>query len=119
MLTIAPLIWAYATYLALQTAPADLSRFGTATSIALCFLVLAVAMDYLFFGLIRNALDELYHPTTFYGYAFVVILPYGMIWLIKSMPRKHVTNHALYRAGIVGLACLAGIWIIIQSGITI
>jgi len=43
---------------------------------SLIFLVFAVLMDYVFFGLIRNAMEQLYHPTTFYGYGFVASLPF-------------------------------------------
>ncbi len=33
---------------------------------AIIILIIAIVADYIFFGLIRGAMDDLYQPTTFY-----------------------------------------------------
>ncbi|WP_375583216.1 hypothetical protein [Cyclobacterium xiamenense] len=105
MLTIAPIIWAYVAFLALRTYPkAELLR--AASMIAAMFLVLAVVMDYIFFGIIRNAMEELYHPTTFYGYGFLVVWPFVLVVSLKRKivrRKKTSTTTDLLRAGISGL----------------
>jgi len=88
MLTVAPLIWAYITYLGLITFPRS-NLFKAALTIALSLLTLSVVMDYVFFGLIRNAMEELYHPTTFYGYGFLLVWPFILVAILKI---KIVTN---------------------------
>ena len=78
MLTVTPLLWAYVTYLVLKTYPKEELLKGPIIT-ALIFLLLAIIiiiiiiiiiMDYIFFGHIRNVMEKLYHPTTFYGYGF-------------------------------------------------
>lgn len=107
MLTLTPILWAYLTFLALRTYPkAELMK--GALRIALIFLLLAVLMDYVFFGLVRNAMEQLYHPTTFYGYGFLLVWPFILALMFKkkiSGLRKGVTNSALIKAGTIGLLC--------------
>lgn len=115
MLTVSPVIWAYTTYMGLITYPQH-SLYKSAAFIALVFLVLAVAMDYVFFGLIRNAIADLYHPTTFYGYGFVIILPFIIAGLLKSKIVKNkrpVTDKDFKFSLAVGLISLAVLTVII------
>ena len=75
MLTASPFLWAYMTFLCLKTYPAKTYWKGALFN-AIIFLFLSVILDYIFFGIIRDANEELYHPTTFYGYGFLICLPF-------------------------------------------
>ncbi len=119
MLTIMPILWFYLTFLSIKTYPKQELMKGALT-IALIFLLLAVVMDYIFFGLIRNAMEELYHPTTFYGYAFLLVWPFILVWVLKKKIlrlRKKVTHSAIMKASICGIFCLAALSLIIAMGI--
>lgn len=121
MLTVAPFLWAYVTYLALKTYP-KVELLKGSSIIALVFLLLAVIMDYIFFGHIRNALEELYHPTTFYGYGFLIIWPLILALIFKkkiSKGKKATTNPDIIKAGISGLICFGALTLIIILGIEI
>jgi hypothetical protein len=79
-------------------------------------------MDYIFFGLIRKAMDELYHPTTLYGYGFLAAFPFILAILFKRkiLGRKRlVTNSEILKAGIIGLICFLTVTLIIILGIEI
>ena len=115
MLTVAPLLWAYVTYLALKTYP-KVELVKGSFIIALVFLLLAVIMDYIFFGHIRNAMEELYHPTTFYGYGFLIVWPLILALIFKkriAKRKKLTTNSDLIKAGISGLICFGVLTLII------
>lgn len=121
MLTLGPILWAYVTFLALKTYPKAELPNG-ALIIALIFLLLAVIMDYIFFGLIRNAMEELYHPTTFYGYGFLILWPFIMALIFKKKIlglKKVIANSDIIKAGIGGLICFGTLTLIIILGIEI
>ena len=121
MLTIAPFLWAYLTFLALKTYPKAELLTG-ASIISLIFLLLAVITDYIFFGLIRNAMDKLYQPTTFYGYAFLIVWPFILALTFKkkiSGVTKSASNIDIIKAGISGLICFGTLTLIIILGIEI
>ena len=121
MLTVAPVLWAYVIILALKSYP-KMEILKGALIIAGIFLLLAVIMDYLFFGLIRNAMDELYHPTTLYGYGFLAAFPFILAILFKRkiLGRKRLaTNSDILKAGIIGLICFVTVTLIIILGVEI
>lgn len=121
MLTLAPILWAYVTFLALKTYPKRKLLNG-ALKIALVFLLLAAVMDYIFFGIIRNAMEQLYHLTTFYGYAFLICLPLIIAIFFKSKIvrlKKVITNSDFIKAGISGIVSLGILTLIIVLGIEI
>ncbi|MBT8384588.1 MAG: hypothetical protein KJO83_02635 [Bacteroidia bacterium] len=121
MLTVAPLLWGYVYYIALKTYPKEELLKGSLI-IALVFLLLAVILDYIFFGLIRNAMEELYHPTTFYGYGFLLVWPLILALIFKkkiSKQKKLTTNPDIIKAGISGLICFGALTLIIILGIEI
>jgi hypothetical protein len=89
MLTIGTAIWAMATYQCLITYP-DTFLFKAAMINSLVLLSTAVIMDYIFFVLIRDALKDLYHPTTFYGYGFVAALPFLFVLIFKDSVKRHM-----------------------------
>lgn len=66
MLTIAPFLWGFGVYNCLIRYKGEkLFKGAIINSIILVFM--AILLDYIFFGIIRGAMKELYHPTTFYG----------------------------------------------------
>lgn len=121
MLTVAPILWGYVTLLCLKTYPGqDLIR--GALRIAAILVSMAVIMDYIFFGLIRNAMQQLYHPTTFYAYGFLVSLPFMIGVLFKNKIKRNkrlLTNTDFVTAGISGLLCFGILVLIIVLGIEI
>ena len=115
MLTVSPVIWAWSSFLCLKTAPEN-KPLKNAFLNALVFLLVAVIMDYFFFGKIRGAMEELIQPTTFYGYGFVISLPFIEIFAFKKLLAKKQTvlqTKNIWKAVATGLACLTCIVIII------
>ena len=109
MLTVTPVFWASAIFLCLKTFPGK-NIWSSAIYSSIVFVLLAVVLDYFFFAIIRGAKEELYHPTTFYGYGFVVVLPFIMTSVFKRRIirlKKDTTSTAFIKAGAVGLFCLA------------
>jgi len=74
MLSISPIMWACGIYKSLKRFQGA-NLFSGALITSSILLIISVIMDYVFFGIIRGAIKELYHPTTFYGYAFLFCLP--------------------------------------------
>ncbi len=121
MLTVAPILWAYVVYLCLKTYPGTDGWSGPARTAAI-LLVLAVVMDFVFFGVVRDALTELLHPTTFYGYGFLVCLPFIVARLLKRRIRSRarpVASGDFVMAGTSGILCLATLSSIIVFDVTI
>jgi hypothetical protein len=121
MLTLAPILWAYTTFLALKTYP-KMNLIKGALIVSLIFLFLAVIMDYVFFGLIRNAMEQLYHPTTFYGYGFLIIWPFILALIFKNRILRlkgMVANSDIIKAVISGIICFGILTFIIILGIEI
>jgi len=121
MLTLGPILWAFITFLSLKTYPnTDLGK--GASIIVLIFLLLAVIMDYIFFGLIRNAMEQLYHPTTFYGYGFLLVWPFILVFIFKNKIlrlKKTTSNLDIIKAAVSGLACFGILTLIIILGIEV
>jgi len=109
MLTVSPIIWMVSTFLCIRFFPKKNAMIGAVYN-SLIFLALAIVMDYVFFGIIRDAMEELYHPTTFYGYSFVASIPF----IVALGFRKKIENSKreagksdLLKAGIIGLVCFS------------
>ena len=121
MLTVTPILWAYVTFLALKTYPKE-ELLKSSLIIAFSFLFLAAVMDYIFFGIIRNAMEELYHPTTFYGYAFLVCWPLILAFLLKKKiqnRKKKLSKTDMLKAGLSGFGCFLALILIIVLRIEI
>lgn len=115
MLTVAPVMWAYCTYQCLRTYPKD-RIYKSALVVSLIFLVVSVVFDYIFFGHIRDAMEELYHPTTFYAYAFVVSVPFLAILLFGKRiahNKKPLVKKDSIQVLLIGLACFVGVVLIL------
>lgn len=115
MLTISPVIWGISTFLCLRTFPKKNQTIGAVYN-SFIFIVLVVVMDYVFFGLIRNAMEQLYHPTTFYGYGFVASIPYIIVFGLKNKiekKKREVSKYDFLATGGTGLACFSILTLII------
>jgi len=121
MLTLGVALWAFVTFLALKTYPGTELLKGSLI-IALMFLFISVVMDYIFFGLIRDAMEELYHATTFYGYGFLLTWPFVLALIFKKKILKEKRNTAdadIIWAGVCGLICFGALTLIIVFKIEI
>ena len=120
MLTAAPFIWAYGIFKCLRKYPSG-KMLKVAALISSIYLLVAVISDYFFFGILRNAMTELYQPTTFYGYAFLVALPFALIFCFsKSLKVKEdITNRELFSFLILGFLSISLLICIIKFNITI
>ncbi len=121
MLTVSPIIWTFSSFLCIRTFPKKNIMIGAMYN-SLIFLVFAVLMDYVFFGLIRNAMEQLYHPTTFYGYGFVASLPFIVAFGFRrtlEKKRRDTSKADFIKAGIIGLVCFGLLTLIILLGINL
>jgi len=85
-------------------------------------VIVSAIADFIFFGLIRDALDELYHPTTFYGYLFLLILPFAVLLVLRKqveMNKKQLVQGDFVRVGTLGLVCLILIMVIVMLDLRI
>jgi hypothetical protein len=118
MLTVSPLIWSWGIFESLATYPEKKFVKG-AVVVSLIYILIAVIADYIFFGIIRHAIKDLYRPTTFYGYGFLVSLPFIIVLLFRkrlaayrSIKRRNVMVY-----GTLGLTSLLVIFAVIKLGI--
>jgi hypothetical protein len=64
----------------------------------------------------RDAMEDLYHPTTFYGYEFVISLPFiAVLGFRKKIERnrKSIVKSDFVKAGTIGTVCLTLLILII------
>jgi hypothetical protein len=83
MFTVSPLVWSYGIYQCLRTYPYN-KISDAAIIVSLVYVIIAVIADYIFFGIIRNTIKDLYRPTTFYGYGFLISLPFIIMWVFRN-----------------------------------
>lgn len=108
MLTIMPLFWGWGIYLCLVRYNGNNILIASALT-SLSMLIYSVIMDYLFFGLIRRTLNDLYKPTTFYGYFFLALLPFLELLFLKKIiltNKRNILLKDFLPIGIMGLASL-------------
>jgi len=108
MLTIMPFFWGFGFYLCLIRYSKENIIVGSALT-ALTMLISSVILDYIFFGLIRGALNDLYKPTTFYGYGFLILLPFIELLLFRKIilrKKRNILVKDFVSIGIVGFTSL-------------
>ena len=121
MLTVAPLLWGVGIYYCLIRYPGDKLIKGAIIN-SLILLINAVIEDYIFFGLIRKATHDLYQPTTFYGYAFLMTIPFIEIIIFRNQiikQKRQIKANDFSLFGILGAVCLVILIIIIRLDIKI
>ena len=121
MLTIMPLLWGFGIYHCLIRYKGEKVLAGVIIN-SIIMLVIAVVSDYIFFGLIRGAMDDLYQPTTFYGYVFLTIMPFLELLFFKKLIIKKkclLTAKSFISFGAIGLLSLLILIAIIKFDIKI
>ena len=121
MLTIMPLIWGIGVYHCLIRYNGQKVITGVIIN-SIIMLINAVIADYIFFGLIRGALDDLYQPTTFYGYSFLLALPFIEILFFRKLiikNKRQIKVKDFFLLGTLGTVCLLIIILIIRLDIKI
>ncbi|WP_016778201.1 hypothetical protein [Anaerophaga thermohalophila] len=89
-------IWIFTVFDCLIRYDGERLVYGAAYT-SLIFGLVAVVLDYIFYGLIRGAIIELYHPTTLYGYAFLLLLPFiSFILFRKRLKNKQKISRRDY-----------------------
>lgn len=113
MLTVTPLLWAYTAYRSLVTYPGK-SPVQSISIVIAIFLLVAIIFDYVLFAIIRGALEQLYQPTTFYGYGFLVFWPILVLFVFRNgFSGKCIERSHLFYSGFTGVTCLVVITLII------
>jgi hypothetical protein len=121
MLTIMPLLWGTGIYYCLIRYKGKKVLTGVIIN-SIIMLVSAIVSDYIFFGLIRGAMDDLYQPTTFYGYGFLIIMPFLELLFFKKLiikKRCPLTANNFISFGAIGLFSLLILIAIIKFDIKI
>jgi hypothetical protein len=121
MLTIMPMLWGFGIYHCLIRYKGEKVLTGVIIN-SIIMLVSAVVCDYIFFGLIRRAMDDLYQPSTFYGYGFLTIMPFLELLLFKKLiikKRRPLTADSFISFGAIGLFSLLILIAIIKFDIKI
>jgi hypothetical protein len=121
MLTIMPLFWGIGIYHCLIRYKGEKLSTGVIIN-SIIMLVIAVVSDYTFFGLIRGAMDDLYKPTTFYGYVFLITMPFLELLFFKKLiikKRCPLTAKSFISFGAIGVFSLLILIAIIKFDIKI
>jgi len=121
MLTIMPLFWGIGIYYCLIRYKGEKILTGVIIN-SIIMLVSAVVSDYIFFGLIRGAMDDLYQPATFYGYGFLIIMPFLELLFFKKIiikKRCPLTAINFISSGAIGLFSLLILIAIIKFDIKV
>ncbi len=121
MLTVMPLLWGFGIYHCLIRYNGQKILTGVIYN-SIIVLIIAIVADYLFFGLIRGAMNDLYQPTTFYGYGFLVTMPFLELLFFKkriTRKRRSITAKDFISVGAIGLISLLILIAIIKFDIII
>ena len=119
MLSLSPILWSYGIYLCFKHFQGG-NLVKAAFSISLTMVIVSAASDFVFFGLIRHAFAHLYKPTTFYGYLYLLILPFAVLTLFRKsfQLRKKIERKNLYAHGAIASGCMLMITAIILSRVS-
>lgn len=121
MLTVMPLLWGIGIYNCLIRYKGEKPLTGAIIN-SIVLLVTAVVSDYIFFGLIRGAMNDLYQPSTFYGYGFLMLLPFPELLLFKKLIIKRsyqLKADSFILFGAIGLLSLLILTLIIKCDIKV
>lgn len=105
MLTVNPVVWGFASYICIIRYPKANTLHAVIIN-SFLFITEAIVSDLIFFGAIRNAMDELMKATTIYGWCFVVVLPFLIYLLLKKRierNRKQLTGSDFKYPVFIGL----------------
>ena len=83
MLTVNPLFWAAGIYICLASENRTENLMKKALVVASLAVGISLISDYLFFAVYMGSKD-VWHITTFYGYAWLAVLTFGEVLLLKK-----------------------------------
>lgn len=83
MLTVNPLFWGAGIYACLACRNGEGSLMKKALIVSLVSVAISLVSDYLFFAVCMKSKD-VWHITTFYGYAWLVVLAFGEVFLFRK-----------------------------------
>lgn len=108
MLTIAPGLWVWAAYLCLKS-ESGLPLFLQAWFTAMLFLIINVSTDLVFFGILRDSMEQLLKPATYAGYFLICILPFIWSYYFSRRPfdETAVSERSLTYAALAAAAGIA------------
>jgi hypothetical protein len=121
MFTIMPLLWGVGIYLCLIHYNGRNILIGSVLT-TLIMVMSSVISDYIFFGLIRGAWNDLYKPTTFYGYVFLALIPFIerlSFQKLINIKKRQIRTNDFFLIGILGTVCFLTIIVIIKYDIKI
>lgn len=84
MLTVNPLFWAAGIYICLASENRTENLMKKALVVASLAVGISLISDYLFFAVYMGSKD-VWHITTFYGYAWLAVLTFGEVLLLKKV----------------------------------
>jgi len=119
MLTVNPLFWGFASYICIISYPKANSMNGVLLT-SLIFVLEAIGSDFVFFVVIRNAINKLLQSTTFYSWGFVLLLPFIVYLLFRKRIKKNkktVEISDFWKPLIIGLLSFVIIVIILVFNI--
>jgi len=119
MLTINPVLWGFASYLCFIKYPKKNMIYGVLFT-SIIFVVEAMSLDFIFFAAIRNAMDKLMQPTTFYGWGFVLVFPFLVYLLFRNWIERNrvpLVKSDFWKPLLIGLASFGIIVIILVLNI--
>ncbi len=121
MLTIMPLFWGIGIYNCLIRYNGQKILKGVIIN-SIILLIFGIVSDYLFFGLIRGAIVDLYQSATLFGYGFLVAMPFiELLFFRKSIikNKRQINNNDFILIGMLGAICLLTLIVIIKNNIRI
>lgn len=104
MLTVNPIFWAAGIYICLVHENNTENLIKKALWITLLAIGISLVSDYLFFAVYMGSKD-VWHITTFYGYAWLAVLTFGEVLLLKKklLSKQHTVTAKLL---LILTACL-------------
>lgn len=119
MFTLVPLLWGIGIYNCLIRYQGEKLITGVIIN-SVIILINAGIEDYIFFGLIRGAMKDLYQPITFFGYAYLVTIPYIELLLFRKLiivKKREIVANDFIMIGAPGAVCLIILTVIIKFNI--
>lgn len=107
MLTVNPVFWGVGVYICLACKSGVGNLLKKALVVALIAVGISLLSDYLFFAVYMESKD-VWHITTFYGYAWLAVLAFGEALLLrrKLVAKQYVITKKLFLALAVFLLIL-------------
>jgi hypothetical protein len=108
------ILWMYLSFYCLKHVPRKAWNRDT-IFIAMIFLITAIIQDYVLYVVYRGIPDELYEPTTFLAYGFVLLIPFFVRYVLLRKYRLKsillISNTKFVVTIIIGvISCAITLW---------